>query len=179
MYQPDNAALAIEAADYLLKCDTYSHSDKYSLICSALKKAVWPGRFEVLSTNPYVIIDGAHNLDAVKSLVRSINSLFARNQYNRIGIMGVFADKDVAGMVGCIKDVFDEIHTVTAPSYRGMDASSLANMIRESGMDKVTVHHDVQVRRVLEYVKRGVVPEEYEETVIIIFGSLSLYSDVI
>ena len=46
----------------------------------------------MLSVNPYVIVDGAHNEDGAKALAHSIETYFKGKKL--IGLMGVFADKD-------------------------------------------------------------------------------------
>ena len=169
-YQPDNASVAIKAVKEL--------SDKADLsgtmINNALRKAVWPHRFEVISEKPYLIIDGAHNVAGIKVLAESINTLFPADVYRRIGIMGVFADKDTDGMLKNIKGLFEIIHTVTAPGKRGMDAGALAEKIGIITDTGTIVHENMSAHEVSEDIINKTVYGEREKTVIVIFGSLSL-----
>lgn len=169
-YQPYNAAAAIKAVRELSDKDNLSGE----LINNALKKAVWPRRFEVVSEKPYIIIDGAHNVDGIKVLADSIKTLFPADTYRRIGIMGVFADKDTAGMLANIKGIFEVIHTVTAPGKRGMDAEMLAEKIEIIADTIVIAHENMSAREVSEDIINEIEDEEKGKTVVVIFGSLSL-----
>lgn len=70
-----------------------------NVIKKGLYETKWQGRFEVLNDFPYVIADGAHNPDAVKKLVDSIDTLFPHQNYKRIGVAGIFKDKDIDRML--------------------------------------------------------------------------------
>ena len=58
-----------------------------------------------------MIADGAHNPDAVKKLVDSIDTLFPHQNYKRIGVAGIFKDKDIDRMLNIMSGCFDEMHT--------------------------------------------------------------------
>ena len=45
-------------------------------IVKSIKNVSWKGRLEVLSNNPYVVIDGAHNIQGIKTLSRNIKKYF-------------------------------------------------------------------------------------------------------
>lgn len=68
-YQAYNASLAIEAAR---RIDSTISDD---LINVGLMDSVWPGRMELVSNNPLVIIDGAHNIHGIEALVSSIKEI--------------------------------------------------------------------------------------------------------
>ena len=72
-YQMRNAALAANVAFQLLpkvKATDYATETQRKGILALIQKGIaetrWPGRFEVLGTDPLFIIDGAHNEDAAK-----------------------------------------------------------------------------------------------------------------
>jgi dihydrofolate synthase/folylpolyglutamate synthase len=177
IYQPDNAATAIMAAKVLFEGTDGAAIPQY-IIARALEGARWPARFEVISRNPYIVLDGAHNMDGIIRLKESIEVLFDRNEYYVIGIMGVFKDKDVSGMTTVIHDSFDELHTVTAPSSRGMDSSELADIVKDTGFTGIVMSHNDITARELAY--RLAMNETTKAAgddrgvVIVIFGSLSL-----
>lgn len=69
-YQRKNAALAIEVINYLKNADLIQiHEEE---IKTGLENTEWAGRFEVISDDPKIILDGAHNLDGMKELVNTI-----------------------------------------------------------------------------------------------------------
>lgn len=169
VYQPVNAATAITAVRKMADKGIINNiSDE--IIQSGLKKAVWPRRLELVCKRPYIIIDGAHNPDGVKVLIESINTLFQVNKYRRIGIIGVFADKDVSGIMKYIDGEFDEMHTVTAPSKRAMSAEELSEIIYENCNIHAISHVEDNASQVMSIIKE----KSDENTLIVVFGSLSL-----
>lgn len=169
-YQPDNAALAIEAAGLLLE-------NRKDFIANGLMNTRWPGRFEILSYNPLVVFDGAHNPVGVKRFVESVNCLFEHDIYERIAIIGAFADKDIEKMAEYLKGQFDEIHTVTAMKPRGEDAAGLSERLRTVIKDEKIYSCDNKkpMEVINELVKNR---ESGKKTVYFVFGSLSLYRNL-
>ncbi len=45
-------------------------------MAQALKETSWPGRFEVVSRSPLMILDGAHNPHAIKALLATLEERF-------------------------------------------------------------------------------------------------------
>jgi dihydropteroate synthase len=65
-------------------------------IGEGLRGAHWPGRFEVVSRSPLVVLDGAHNPEACAELGRTL----ADFDYDALHlVLGALADKDLSGMV--------------------------------------------------------------------------------
>ena len=61
------------------------------------KKARWPGRMQIISENPTILLDGAHNAAAVRALARTIKAEFS---YDRmILVIGIMADKDIPALL--------------------------------------------------------------------------------
>ena len=73
-YQIRNAGLAIRASKELRK-NGFELSDD-GIKCG-ISKAINTCRFELISKNPYIIIDGAHNFGGVKELTKSLESIFS------------------------------------------------------------------------------------------------------
>ncbi len=95
IYQPDNAALAIETALAL------SINTKH--IKSGIAKAKNPGRFEMIRQNPPVIYDGAHNKNGMLALSQSLNHYFSKWAGGTF-IMAFMGDKDIAGELEILKN---------------------------------------------------------------------------
>ena len=57
----------------------------------------WPGRFEILNKEPYLIIDAAHNYDSSRRLIETIRELFHEKKV--ILLFGASEDKDIKGML--------------------------------------------------------------------------------
>lgn len=133
-YQPGNAAVAIEAIKVLihLSAKDFPAAVKYlpserlnpQLIRQGIRQAVWPGRFEVVSDDPLIIVDGAHNPDGAKALKASVCQYLKGRRI--ILVMGVFADKDYRQMVKIVSELSDTLITFRPAQDRGLDAAKLA-----------------------------------------------------
>lgn len=73
IYQANNGSLAIETLCYLRKNGFVNFSDEQ--LYAGLAKAKWKGRFEVISENPMIILDGAHNREGMDALVNSAKDI--------------------------------------------------------------------------------------------------------
>lgn len=77
IYQVDNAGLA------LALCDVFCQEGGLSLlsqdeIIQAWSQVHWPGRLEIISTQPLIILDGAHNPHAVRPLIETLQERYAQ-----------------------------------------------------------------------------------------------------
>ncbi|MBE5929320.1 MAG: hypothetical protein E7267_08190 [Lachnospiraceae bacterium] len=168
-YQIDNAVTAIEAVKALFRNDSID-VDKLK---KGLVKTVWNNRFQIVQQRPYVVIDGAHNPDAAAKLACSLNNIFGREKYKRIGIMGVFSDKDVKGILHELSNSFDEMHIVKAPGKRGLKTEKFSEYIKDI-MHIVPECHDKCAKEVIKYVTDNISEGDKDRTVVVIYGSLSL-----
>lgn len=88
-YQIENASLALSTFLVLAKKEGFRPI--IDQIKSALKKTTWPGRFEKISSKPLIVLDGAHNEDAVQKLVKTLKERFATQKIYVIA--SILADK--------------------------------------------------------------------------------------
>lgn len=110
-HQTRNAAVAVTAA-LLLAQKGYAITEDN--IRKGLETTKWPGRLEVMSRKPVLIIDGAHNPEGASVLKSTLDEYFPGRPV--ILIMGVAADKDYMTMIktmvpGCKK--FVAVETLT------------------------------------------------------------------
>ncbi|MFC5712670.1 bifunctional folylpolyglutamate synthase/dihydrofolate synthase [Thalassorhabdus alkalitolerans] len=70
-HQVKNAAAALMAIGYLKMFYALPVDDDH--ISNGLKKANWPGRFEIIQEKPSIILDGAHNKEGMESLAKALN----------------------------------------------------------------------------------------------------------
>lgn len=93
-HQVANAATAIGAVEAL---KFYNIEIGKDAIKRGVKIAKWPGRLEVVSKDPYVILDGAQNRASANALVRAVKRIF---KYDGIVlVLGVSKDKDIKGIL--------------------------------------------------------------------------------
>jgi len=69
-HQTDNAALALCACELLMRGGINNSKGQITLpqIKRGLEHNIWPGRLQTLSTSPFILVDGAHNLAAIRNL---------------------------------------------------------------------------------------------------------------
>ncbi len=89
-----------------------------------LKDTRWPGRLEVVRSNPLVVLDGAHNPAAMAQLARSIGEHF---RYRRLVlVLGILEDKDRATMFRHILPLTDRLILTSPPCGRAAAPEDLA-----------------------------------------------------
>jgi len=130
VHQYENAAAAILAAEAFFEEKGIACSDE--MIRAGIANAGWQGRMEVLSENPYFLVDGAHNGNGVKALAESLGQMFPGEKFHFI--MGVMADKDYETMIEELLPLALDFRTVTVEAKRALQAETLAECIRKKGV---------------------------------------------
>lgn len=165
-YQIENAMLAVDAVDQLKELG-FKIPEK--AVYRGLEKAVWPGRFQVLSKKPYFIADGAHNRDGAKRLTESIRFYFTNRRI--IYIIGMLRDKEQDEILKETCSLASQILTVSTKGERGLAAYDLACLASDYH-NHVTAVDSVQEAVELSYLLSD------KDTVIVAFGSLSYLGDL-
>jgi dihydrofolate synthase / folylpolyglutamate synthase len=93
-HQIENAALTLASCEVLNRHDTNLNIEQ---IKEGLIKTDWPGRMEVVSQNPYIILDGAHNLMAARKLAKFISESLIKDKTTLI--IGILDDKPYKSML--------------------------------------------------------------------------------
>lgn len=131
-----------------------------------IKNAVNMGRFEILSKEPLIVFDGAHNPDGMKTLVNSLNRYFPGK--TKSFIMASMGDKDITGSLNELKKVLGlhEIYTVCVKNNpRTMPAEELSEIVRVKGFKAVECSDISEARSLCK------------NDMVVICGSLYLYKD--
>lgn len=165
-HQVYNAALALTTILNLRDRDLIKISDE--AIKLGMSKTKWKGRLEVLRRNPTFLIDGAHNVQGVKSLVQSLK-LF---KYNRLILgIGILKDKDVEHMIEILTPLADEIIITEADIFRKMAAEELAEKVKKYN-ENITIEKNIEkaIDKAFEIAEK--------DDLILFSGSLYLIGDV-
>ena len=138
-------------------------------IIKSIKNVTWKGRLEVLSNNPYVVIDGAHNIQGIKTLSRNIKKYFKYENLHLI--LGILADKDVEEMIKIITPIAKQVYAVTPNSIRAELADDLKNEI---------VKYNANCRAFDEYEEAYLeaLKNAKENDIILASGSLYMIGDI-
>lgn len=94
-YQVSNARLALSAVSMIR--ERFPKISETS-IREGMLNAKWPGRLEVVSSKPLIVLDGGHNLDGVRNLCRSVKELWPERKF--AVVYAAMRDKDYRG---CMK----------------------------------------------------------------------------
>ena len=115
-----------------------------------IEKAEWPGRFQVLSQDPPVILDGAHNPGASVALDRSLKKVLGRRPIGLV--VGMCSDKDIASFLGGFHGVA-RVWAVNIRNERSVAAEDLAAMARARGLQCEALHLGKALRAAEEWAK--------------------------
>lgn len=132
VYQPYNAAMAIEAVR-ILRGKGFVVSD--SAIKNGLEATTWPARFEVVAQHPVTIVDGGHNEQGARVLAQSLQEYFPEGGVTFV--MSVLRDKDYRAMIECVLPFARRFFVAAPPDNdRALSADELADVIREMQREK-------------------------------------------
>ena len=162
-YQAENAALAIEAINTLN--EILDLNINIDIIKAGLEKAFWPGRLEIVHNNPLVILDGAHNVDAINRLYEFIN-MYHFTKPLRL-VIAISANKEVEKMIRIIEPLADEV-IYTEFNYRRSD-SAFHLFELSNHKNKILMENEDEI---VDYILND---ESYDN---ILFGSLYFVSEM-
>ena len=131
-YQLENGAAAMLAAQKFLSRIGFDEERADAAIEAGIHTAIWKGRMEILSREPYLMVDGAHNSNGIHALKTSLVKLYPDEKFHFV--MGVMADKDYEKMIEELLSLAIDFVTVTPESSRALQAESLAEKIRSQGI---------------------------------------------
>ncbi len=160
-YQRKNAATAVEIIKNLsLEIDEKT-------IKEGLSRAVWPGRMQIISNDPFILIDGAHNPSGVRALYDSLKAEFPNEKFSFI--MAVMADKDYAEMAEIISPISDCIYAVSFEYSRALQAENLTSALVERGINSIACdNYEMALQKAISEGKK-----------IIVMGSLYFIGEVL
>ena len=104
LHQIENAGMALALLDTFCQEDGRELASN-DLLAQALEETSWPGRLEVVSRNPLMILDGAHNPHAIKALLATLQERFA--DYHKEILFTCIKTKaleDMLDLLGAIPD---------------------------------------------------------------------------
>ena len=122
-----SAAAAVVAVEALLE-----RALDRDAVRIALGSATSPGRLEVVSRRPLVVLDGAHNPAAAEALAESLPDTFTWDRLHLV--MGVFTDKDLDGIVRPLAPLADAGYAAATGSVRARPPRDVAAAMAAGGV---------------------------------------------
>ncbi len=128
-YQPRNAAVVLTAVDILRKNGL---AIPESAVREGLATVTWRGRFELLSVDPPIIFDGAHNAQGITAAVEGIRHYFGGQ---RVYVMtGVLQDKDYHAIARTLATVAARAFVLTPENPRALAGEVYAHLLESVGV---------------------------------------------
>ena len=133
-HQLENVATVIATLETLANCSPVRIPEE--IIRTGLASTLWPGRLEVLSQDPPIILDGAHNPDGAHSLSVTLKDLLKKK---KVGLIwGMCDDKDALGFAKAMGATVKHCWIVPIDSERNAKPEKLLQIARTEGWETVT-----------------------------------------
>lgn len=168
-HQAENAAAAF-AAVKALRAKGIRVSN--AAVRAGLKKAFVPGRLEVVSRAPLVVLDGAHNPGGARALARSLAEIWGGRKI--VLLFAAMRDKDSRAVLGELAPLAEKIVVARVPIPR---SASLKRLAREARGFNARVEAVVGVRKAFERAKK-IARESGARGMVCACGSLYLVGEV-
>ena len=125
-HQLINAALAVGVVDSLKLHNIVISSDA---VKKGLDETSWPGRFEIIQKDPFVILDGAQNIASAKALKDIIKKIFGAQKV--ILVLGIMQDKDIKGICRELESISKNIILTKADSPRAAEPKKMSGFFKD------------------------------------------------
>ncbi|BBH19208.1 bifunctional folylpolyglutamate synthase/dihydrofolate synthase [Paenibacillus baekrokdamisoli] len=126
-HQRTNAAVAVMTLEILRQYYALIVEDE--ALQEGLRDTSWPGRLEMVTTSPRVLVDGAHNPEGAATLAAALQDTY---QYERLHLMmGMLANKNHHDTLRHILPLVDTLVVTEADFRKAMPAEALAKLVQE------------------------------------------------
>ncbi len=133
-FQVDNAALVLATCELI---GNENAAITLNNIQDGLRKNHWPGRLEIVSTNPYIILDGAHNLAAARNLAKFLSSHLADRVITLV--IGILDDKPYKAMLKNLLTPVDRVILTRAKIDRALEPQKLYEAVKFAKPDATII----------------------------------------
>ena len=123
-YQAQNVACALALASEVTEVPAPAAR-------AAIASCPTPGRFEVVSREPLVILDACHNPQSAEAFASAVRDAQPDRALRPTLLFGALADKDHRGIARVVAPLFDDIVVTQSDSERALPAATLAREVAE------------------------------------------------
>jgi len=129
-HQLENAATAVAVVEVFSELGAKVSPESIS---RGLEQVNWPGRLQILHREPWVVVDGAHNADSARRLVKALERYF---DFERLFlIFGASSDKNIPGIVAELVSFPGEIIVARSRHPRAVAPARLADEFSKWGIN--------------------------------------------
>jgi dihydrofolate synthase/folylpolyglutamate synthase len=165
-HQFENAEVALGCLEALVGAGFELSADA---IRRGLRNTRWPGRLEWFDTKPPLLLDGAHNVDGVRTLLEALKAEWPGLSFHLV--FGVLGDKDFVAMAQALFPACQSVHLAPIDSPRAVPMSSLLAAVSPV---KAGVKAHLSLHEAIEGAQRACQPNEF----VVVCGSLVLVGQV-
>lgn len=167
LHQIENAGMALALLDSYCQATDRELSDN-ALVAQALEETSWPGRLEVVSREPLMILDGAHNPHAIKALLATLKERFT--DYQKEILFTCIKTKALEDMLDLLETLPD--NKITLTHFEDSRATD------EKVLKELTDSRNLNFQDWQEFLDQKLSENEEKKTVRIITGSLYFLAQV-
>ncbi|HET4384104.1 TPA: bifunctional folylpolyglutamate synthase/dihydrofolate synthase [Streptococcus pneumoniae] len=168
LYQIENAGMAIALLDTFCQEDGRELASN-DFLGQALEETSWPGRLEIVSRDPLMILDGAHNPHAIKALLTTLQERFA--DYHKEILFTCIKTKALEDMLDLLGAMPDTELTLT---HFADSRATYESVLKEAAKSRNLSYQDWH-----DFLEQNVTDKKEEkQTVRIVTGSLYFLSQV-
>jgi dihydrofolate synthase/folylpolyglutamate synthase len=172
-HQLKNAAVAVMTLEVLRQYYACIVDDQD--LYKGLKETHWPGRLEMISNEPRILLDGAHNPEGAATLAAALQSVYS---YRKLHLMmGMLSTKNHKGYLRHILPLVDTLILTEPDFHKKGDASMLAELARELLHD-MNRKVDIVVERDWKRALEALTSRTEQDDLAVVSGTLYLISDV-
>ena len=152
------------------KAKTCDRFIPFGTVHAGMESVKWPARFEIMSKNPLIIFDGAHNPEGIESATRSIRHYFGNKKL--VCVTGLLRDKDFVSEAHTLRSSIDEAYTITPDSPRALSNTEYAEVLRSVGIDAYPCPSPASA------LAAAIESANDRDTAVICLGSLYTYASI-
>lgn len=159
-HQIENAAIALMALRYLI--DEWHYNIDWSQVKKAMYDVTLPGRFEMVTQSPMIIVDSAHNVAGIEAFIKT--ATLHANVNNRRLIFASFRDKEIEQMIDKLTEARFTVTLTTFHHERAAQYKDFKDLLQKR---KDIIFQENWQREIINYLT-----EASNEGVLFITGSL-------
>lgn len=165
-HQIYNAATALMVIDFFRDRFNLDDEDIYK----GMLEAKNPGRLQLISNNPRILVDGSHNKEAIDALARSIKNY----NYDKLLVgFSILEDKDYTYVIDKLTSIADEIVvTEIRDNPRAFELDKLYSLVKSKLSNTISIKDNIES---FEYTKN----KAKENDLVVWCGSLYLIGDIL
>lgn len=164
-HQVENAAVAIEL--FYLYCQQQKLPFNHKLVHQGLINAHWPARMEKMSSQPLIILDGAHNEHAVKRLIENVNQEFDNYKINIL--FSALETKNVSEMIHLLQTIPQvQLYLTSFDFPKAINLTKLASFANET----------TEIVSLWQFGLGDILEKMLEDELLLVTGSLYFVSQV-